>query len=125
MTSPIGNIRAMSKLDIIADQVKLMHQNTKEGKRVHLTLPWKLHKYCQDELDEVDGGYDLNKVLTVTGNSTKAYAATCREYLERYWPRCPFNILNLINKMMKVMKTRPGMFNSLRVTQQNLEIRIF
>ncbi|KAI9793060.1 MAG: hypothetical protein M1816_000958 [Peltula sp. TS41687] len=45
---------------------------------------WSLPEYCEKELESHE---QLASVLTVTGTAGLAYATTCKEYLNRFWPQ--------------------------------------
>lgn len=51
---------------------------------VTFQVHWDLLDYCKEELE---GSPVLAPLLTVTGSAKAAYATTCEEYMNRYWPR--------------------------------------
>ena len=61
--------------------------------KLNLLLEWELPAFCTQELED---GADIGSVLCVTGSATDAWATTCGEYLERFWPSVHLCILNSI-----------------------------
>ena len=46
-------------------------------------IQWELLKYCEAELQ---GRPELASVLTISGNAKTAYATSCDEYMNHFWP---------------------------------------
>lgn len=97
-TLPVAPDDTSRTFGIIADQIKLLHLEKLTSEPLRLSLPWEIPKYCSDQLDT---DFDLAKILTVTGTPSRAYAATCREYLQFCWRGSTFDILDIVMRFMK------------------------
>ena len=79
-----------------------------------LRIDWPIQAYVAREL-----GYDpslkhrdylLDKVLTITGNASKAYADTAKAYIQWKWSGAKVNVLELVNALLRARHN--GMFSS-------------
>jgi len=65
-------------------------EDTNSGAEVKILMHWEL-PYCLSKFYPC--GVRLGDVMTVTGNSNKAYATSCREYVGRSFPGVPERLL--------------------------------
>jgi Chromatin remodelling complex Rsc7/Swp82 subunit len=61
-------------------------------------LRWNLLGFCEKELD---GSKDLAQVLTITGSGKKAFATTCEDYINMFWPQNGAQLLESLQHAMK------------------------
>ncbi|KAL9123052.1 MAG: hypothetical protein Q9187_000403 [Circinaria calcarea] len=66
---------------------------TCEPRHAIFQLHWDLLDYCKEELE---GSLVLAPLLTVTGSAKTAYATTCEEYMDRYWPKSGLKTLQTL-----------------------------
>ena len=57
-------------------------------------IQWKLLEYCKVELH---GRPVLASVLTISGNAKTAYATSCDEYMNHFWPNTGLKTLKTLN----------------------------
>jgi tetratricopeptide (TPR) repeat protein len=63
------------------------------------TLEWEFTRYVDEELYE---SQDLSQILTFTGSTAKAYAATCKQFLVQTWVKLGSGILDAIKAALKI-----------------------
>lgn len=61
-------------------------------------IHWKLLEYCKAELQ---GRPVLASVLTISGNAKTAYATSCDEYMNHFWPNTGLNTLKTLNAALE------------------------
>jgi hypothetical protein len=80
--TPHGNQDKCRAIDEIAEAIT--DAIRKDGiQRIVFVMYWELIKFVRSELD---GCWDIGTALTLSGIIQKAYATSCREYIERFWP---------------------------------------
>jgi len=62
-----------------------------------LEIEWDLKNYV---LAEMSAGQALDDMLTVTGTTDCAWAATCKEYTERMWPNTGSTVLEALSRLV-------------------------
>ena len=70
---------------------------SEEPHTVTFYLRWNLLRFCEEELE---GNSKLATVLTVTGSGRFAYATTCQQYVDQYWPETGQLVLKLLESAM-------------------------
>jgi hypothetical protein len=63
-------------------------------------VPWELPQVLSDD---GQASHRLKTLMSVTGGSDTAYAATCEEYFEHIWPKsaCPWDLLSLVETALE------------------------
>jgi hypothetical protein len=65
-------------------------------RRLHVNLDWEVEHFIMRCLG---GDGDLDAVLTVTGDSCRAYGVTCRQYIEWQWGTVGLQVLQMISSL--------------------------
>ena len=97
--STTGNYREGSQegLSGRAEQVAFA-SNPNHGPSRALELRWDVVTYVQQQLS---GRWeDLTEVITLTGDTEKAFASTCRDYLLRQWPSTSKLVLKVLARIL-------------------------
>ena len=82
----LHKFRRFVQPDVLQSICKEMESEVEVSRLADVTFQvhWDLLDYCKEELG---GSPVFAPLLTVTGSPKTAYATTCEEYMNRYWPR--------------------------------------
>ena len=69
-----------------------------ERHKIKFLVQWNLLEFCETELD---GNKDLAQVLTISGFGKKAFATTCEDYINTFWPQNGARVLDALQCAMK------------------------
>jgi hypothetical protein len=76
----------------------MSHFGMSKMHKICFCLRWNLLEFCEKELD---GGQDLAQILTISGSGKEAFATTCENYINKFWPRNGARILDALQCAMK------------------------
>jgi hypothetical protein len=103
---PFGRLRLRFRrllqqgiLDIIRDEVQQGFDTLLQAScsaRVH--VHWDLETFVLHELGKMN---DLRRALTITGDATNAYAASCEQYLKWLWKNSTLDICHHVQEFLK------------------------
>ncbi|KAL1614376.1 hypothetical protein SLS54_009803 [Diplodia seriata] len=81
--------------------------NLKEAAKQYVIIwvKWELEEFCMYELG---GQQSLEPVLTLSGSANEAYAGTCYDYVQRFWPVFGIRIVRQIVEMVQSSKQHPS-----------------
>jgi hypothetical protein len=110
--SLIASARLQEPLNDISACIEKAFPNAdKPIQEVRVEVSWDLTRYCRTCLDGPKDLKDFKAALTVSGTVDKAYATTCAEYMQQFWPEAEWDLLDLIYKAIKSDPDEPtGMF---------------
>jgi hypothetical protein len=103
---PFGRLRLRFRrllqqgiLDIIRDEVLQGFDTVLQAScsaRVHIR--WGLETFVLQELGQMN---DLRRALTITGDGTNAYAASCEQYVKWLWKNSTLDICHHVQEFLK------------------------
>jgi hypothetical protein len=76
----------------------MSHFGMSKMHKICFCLRWNLLEFCEKELD---GSHDLAQMLTISGSGKEAFATTCEDYINKFWPRNGARILDALQCAMK------------------------
>ena len=71
-----------------------------EISEISCTASWEILKYCETELSNQGGQFDLFRILTITGSPENAQAMSCEEYVAKVWGVEGRHLLSVVNSAL-------------------------
>ena len=94
------NLSRLAWIDVLPKIVDNVYKDFSSAKtyNARFHVAWNLSQFCEVELEQAS---DIAKIMTVSGESSAAFAATCTDYIRWRWPDTWHNIVDILDHVTR------------------------